>query len=275
MSTLPPDLHIHTALCGHAKGTMKETVREAIKKGLSCIGFADHFSYPAGHVESVPDCVIPRDKIDEYWDEIDTLQKQFQDQITILKATEVDYLPDYTSVQVDELSQVSLDYVIGSIHLLDEWPVDYKPEFTQKVVQHFGGIANLWKRYWSAMEAMLQQDYFQIAGHLDIPRKHIGDLDFKNQKSRIEYCLTIIKERDLAIEINMGGKDRAVDNKPYPSLPILELASDIGVDISIGSDAHAPEQVGRYFEEGISLLKSVGYESVVFFKNKEKQFVLI
>ena len=56
---LPPDLHIHTAYSEHAAGTMEETVQSAVAKGLTEIGFSDHFHYPEGYEAPAPNCVIP------------------------------------------------------------------------------------------------------------------------------------------------------------------------------------------------------------------------
>ncbi|MBI3316105.1 MAG: PHP domain-containing protein, partial [Candidatus Omnitrophica bacterium] len=41
---MPPkvDYHMHTPLCGHAVGEPGEYVEQAIKVGLSEIGFSDH-----------------------------------------------------------------------------------------------------------------------------------------------------------------------------------------------------------------------------------------
>ena len=36
------DYHIHTKLCGHAIGEPEDYVREAVRRGLPEIGFADH-----------------------------------------------------------------------------------------------------------------------------------------------------------------------------------------------------------------------------------------
>ena len=43
--------HTHTALCGHAEGTMEEYIKSAIEGGIKSMGFSDHAPYvfPDGH----------------------------------------------------------------------------------------------------------------------------------------------------------------------------------------------------------------------------------
>lgn len=36
------DYHIHTSLCNHANGTMKDYIKMALQKNISEMGFADH-----------------------------------------------------------------------------------------------------------------------------------------------------------------------------------------------------------------------------------------
>lgn len=43
------DYHIHTSLCNHADGTMKEYVKSSIEVGLKEMGFSDHNPLPPGY----------------------------------------------------------------------------------------------------------------------------------------------------------------------------------------------------------------------------------
>ncbi len=272
---LPPDLHIHSKYCGHARGNIEETVQMAVTKGMTIMGFADHFPYPEKYNEPYPDCVIPRDVFPVYWEEVIKIQNQFASKIEILSGIEVDYLPDYTDIQKHELSQYPFDYVIGSIHILKGFPIDTTPELTQKALAHFGSEHQFWNQYWDAVISLLDTDICDILGHLDLLKKYLPLEDYKPFMEKITYILERIKNENKAIDFNMGGIDRARDKKPYPSQDILERASEIRVDISFGSDSHAPEQVGRYFTQAVELLKSMGWKQVVYYRQREKMYYSI
>jgi histidinol-phosphatase (PHP family) len=54
---------------------------------------------------------------------------------------------------------------------------------------------------------------------------------------------------------------------------LLEICYAEGVRVTIGSDAHSPEQVGRYMPEALDLLKSVGYREITAFDQRNKSSV--
>ena len=91
----------------------------------------------------------------------------------------------------------------------------------------------------------------------------------------IEHILDLIKANDLVLEINTGGIDRTTTQEPYPSFEILQRAVHKGIEITLGSDAHRPEEIGRYFEQILKLVKGLGWNQVVTFEGRQKRFVPI
>jgi histidinol-phosphatase (PHP family) len=62
----------------------------------------------------------------------------------------------------------------------------------------------------------------------------------------------------VAIELNTAGL-RKECREIYPSREFLQLAAEIGVPITFGSDAHAASEPGMDFEAATALAKSCGY----------------
>lgn len=83
-----PDLHVHTHYCGHAEGTMEESVQAAIRSGLAEVGFAGHFPYPQDFIELVSDCVIPEEHFPQFVDEVLRLRRGYDDRLKITLAAE-------------------------------------------------------------------------------------------------------------------------------------------------------------------------------------------
>jgi histidinol-phosphatase (PHP family) len=269
---LPPDLHIHTMYSEHATGTMEETVQSAVAKGLSEIGFADHFPYPPGFSVPAPNCVIPDEAtFAVYADEVRRLRSAYADRIQIRFGAEIDHLDGRTADQAVMRAKHGLDYVIGSIHILRGVPIDYRAERLQEQLEIFGGVDRLWETYWNDLEDLIRTGACQVVGHMDILRKFAGFLPVKRQTERAEGLLRLIKEKDLTLEVNTGGIDRANDGKPYPSPEIIQLASEVGVDIAFGSDAHDPKDVGRYFHETVLRLGSLGWKESATFEGGKKR----
>ena len=271
---MPPDLHIHTTYSEHATGTMEETVQSAVAKGLPEIGFADHFPYPPGFSVPAPNCVIPDEvTFAVYADEVRRLRSAYADRIIIRFGAEIDHLDGMTADQTAMRAKHAFDYVIGSIHILQGVPIDYRAEALQEQLGRFGGIDRLWETYWNHLENLIRAGGCQVVGHMDVLRKFAGFGPRISQAERARTLLRLIKEKDLTLEVNTGGIDRASDHEPYPSPEILRLASEVGVDIALGSDAHAPKDVGRYFPETVQRLRSLGWKESATFQAGQKRLI--
>jgi histidinol-phosphatase (PHP family) len=271
---LPPDLHIHTTYSEHAAGTMEETVQAAIAKGFREIGFADHFPYPSGFPVPAPNCVIPDEAMFEvYASEVRRLQSAYAGRITIRFGAEIDYLEGLSDQQASMRQRYAFDYVIGAVHIVQGVAIDYREEMLLDHLDELGGVEALWQKYWTSLKNLVRAGWCQLIGHFDLPKKYPSSVSKRNQIERAEEVMRQIKENDMALEVNTGGIDRASDREPYPSLPYLKLASELGVDVSLGSDAHAPNDIGRHFTEARSLLQSLGWNRVVTFCDGRKVYV--
>ena len=267
----PPDIHMHTHYCGHASGKIEAMVQKAIELGMPVMGFSEHFYYPESYEEPMPNCVIAKHHFPNYLSDIQTLQEKYRDQIDILLGAEVDYLSGLMDVQKKNLSQWPLDYIIGSIHMIDDMMIDYSEEDLTANLKVLGGVQILWERYWSTMEDLISCDICDIVGHLDLPRKFTpGIIDPSHYMDRVVVIIDSMVEKGLVMDINTGGIVRSAQKEIYPAQEILKYASQKQVEISLGSDAHQPVDVGRFFEETSQYLQSFGWEKVTYFKKRER-----
>jgi histidinol-phosphatase (PHP family) len=74
----------------------------------------------------------------------------------------------------------------------------------------------------------------------------------------------------MAVEINTAGLRKPV-KEIYPSVELLEMVRDEGIDITFSSDAHMPEDVGYKIDEAIKMAKNLGFSEAVYFENRVKQ----
>ncbi len=225
------DLHNHTLLCNHATGTVNEYVEAAIACGTEYFGFSDHapMRYDLEYRMSF-------EEMDLYEQWVKEAQERYKDKITVLLGYEVDYLPGYMDERV---LKRSCDYLIGSVHFIDEWGFD-NPEFIGRY-DHVD-MDEVYSRYFGLMEHMAKSGNFDIVGHFDLlkvfkffPRSDIRLL--------AKNALKAIKKADMAIEINVSGLRKPV-REAYPSQGLLEEIVSLDIPITFGSDAHRIDQVG-------------------------------
>ena len=254
------DLHNHTKLCNHAEGEIFEYIEKAIECNIKYFGFSEHA--PMNFDEKYR---INFEQMKEYENAVLSAKKRYEEKIEILLGYEVDYLKGYLDERV---LNADVDYLIGSIHFIEEWGFD-NPEFIGNYENL--DIDEIWQKYFDAIEEMANSRLFDIVAHIDLikifkfmPKKDIVDI--------ARNALLAIKEANMSIELNVAGFRKPI-GEAYPSLSLLQEAKKLDIPITFASDAHKPEQVGLYSEEALSMAKSAGYEECVLYRKREIEFV--
>jgi histidinol-phosphatase (PHP family) len=205
---------------------------------------------------------------DFYEQDILNLQEKYKDQIDIRLAYEVDYMSNPTFMEKDILKS-NVDYLIGSVHFLSQnnslWGFD-NPAFIKDYQNK--NIDKVWEDYFEAIKAMVKTNYFDIVGHLDLI-KVFKFLPKKDIKSIALDTLKEIKKSSMVLEINSSGLRKPI-NEFYPSKQLLQLAYELDIPITFGSDAHSVEQIGLGYTKAVKLAKEIGYTKRVGFKQKDK-----
>ncbi len=254
------DMHNHTPLCNHAEGSMDEYIQRAISKGVKIFGFSDH-----APMDFDPKYRMTFEDMPQYETDILHVKKKYQHDITILLGYEVDYLEGHMDERV---LHAHVDYLIGSVHFIDEWGFD-NPEFIGEYEN--ADINEIWQKYFDTIENMAKTKLFDIVGHLDL----IKVFKFMPTKSITEIAknaLLAIKNANMVLEINAAGYRKPI-GEAYPSKELLQAAYKLGIPITFSSDAHTPEQICMFDSKVKQLAKDVGYTECVYFINREKKFL--
>jgi len=254
------DLHNHTVLCNHATGSVNEYVEAAIASGTEYFGFSDHA--PMGYD---PQYRMDFSQMNLYEQWVREAQERYKDKITVLLGYEVDYLPGYMDERV---LKRPCDYLIGSIHFIDEWGFD-NPEYIHK----YQGMDMdaIYTRYFELVEEMAMSGKFDIVGHLDLLKvfKFFPKTDIRILAAK---ALKEIKKANMAIEINVSGLRKPV-GEAYPSPLLLEAIALLEIPITFSSDAHRPDQVGMFTDEIEALTRSFGYKECATYRNRDREMI--
>jgi len=250
-----PDYHMHTNFSdGHH--THDEMVYAAEALGIYEIGFTDHISLkPIGWAMDLA-------RIPELIDTIKRIQHK-SNSVTVRFGAEVDYIPNLVEETRKLIKTLPLDYVIGSVHFIDEWNFDTD-------INGYDGIDIdfFYRTYFRLVAEAAKTGLFDIIGHADLAKKFAVFPTFKLQKT-YETCAQIFSECGVVVELNTSGK-----NKPcaefYPSFDFLEILHHFRVPITLGSDAHVEQNIGQYFDEAVNLLKSLGYKEIITFNQRKR-----
>jgi histidinol-phosphatase (PHP family) len=254
------DLHNHTPLCNHATGNPEEYIQKALEKGIDIYGFADHA--PMNFDRKYR---MKFEEMDQYEQKIISLSQKY-DNIKILLGYEVDFTP---SVDKRVLER-KVDYLIGSVHFLDNWGFD-NPEFIREWKNR--DINDIYKEYFYLIEKMADSKMFDIVGHIDLI-KVFGHKPAKPVKDIAAKALKAVKKAGMAIELNTAGLRKPV-KELYPGDELLEMILEENIDITFSSDAHSPEQVGFMLKQTVQKAKEAGFDKAVYFEKRKKTEVKI
>ena len=249
--SLPADYHMHTPLCHHAVGEAWELAAKAVEKGLTEIGFSEHNPMIRGDWDNWH---MAMEDLNIY---VENVRKAQMDHpgLQIKLALEVDFIPGHEDWVRELESKGSFDYFIGSVHYItDEFDID-NPDKKDQWEQ--GDVDTIWEAYFARLTQAASSGLYQIIGHADLCKK----FNYRPKKDPAPWYrqfLAAASSHDVAIEINTAGL-RKDCKEMYPCPPLLQMAQEMGVALTFGSDAHAPEEVGANFQDAIQLAKSVGY----------------
>lgn len=187
----------------------------------------------------------------------------------------------------------------GSVHLIPGSVADLGPETDKQGVPHIlydylesvmvahvaeHGAERTVREYFGSLRRMIGLRVYDTVGHLELIRKFdrrdengVSTLFGKVESAydeEVDATLAAAAEAGILVEYNTGGVDAPL-GRPYLSDRAVQVCVDLGVRISLSSDAHRPAQVARHFDASIARLKSLGVRELWGVRDREQLAVPI
>lgn len=259
------NFHTHSKYCD-GKGELIEYAKAAREFQVTRLGFSSHAPLPF-------DCSwsMRGDKLQGYFDDVDHVKKTYPD-IEIYKSLEIDFIPDVISpYQFKD----QLDYTIGSIHFVDQFPDGRRWEIDGPHNLFLEGLETIFKgdfrkafiRYFELTREMIYASSPTIIGHLDKIKIQNLNGKFFNEtddwyRQEVMKTLKLIEQADIIVEVNTRGLYQKKSDTPYPSPWILEVIKEKNIPITLSSDAHHPSDLVNHFRETAALLLKLGFKNI-------------
>ncbi len=257
------DYHMHLENGPFSREWALKFWETASARGISEIGFSEHvyrFKQALGIVDhpwAIERCT---EDLDEYVDLILSLK---QEGLPVKLSLEVDYSPDKEDFIRELIKAYPFDYVLGSIHWLGAWGFD-NPDWADEWNRR--DLDEVYAEYFQILGQAAASKLFHSLSHPDVIKvfghQPAGDLT-RLYKPLVE---TIAGAQDLCIEVSTAGLRKPV-GRLYPEPELLKLAKQHGIKITMASDAHYPEDVGKDYPAAVQLLKDIGYTTITRFTN--------
>ena len=254
-------LHNHTTW-SDGQSSVQEMVEEAARIGLREVGISDHFTHSPGG-RAVQWSMHP-EQLNEYVEDVRSAQGTAEPVVRL--GVEADFFPETVTEVRRRLAEFEFDYVIGSVHFVGQFPVDSRADDWSSLSME--NVTGIWREYWELVRRMAESRVFDIAAHLDLPKK-FAFLPHQNLEREETAALTAIAQSGMAIEINTNGWNMPAA-EAYPSLRLLKKARGLGIPLLINSDAHRPQRLVEGFGRARELAREAGYTELARYELRRR-----
>jgi histidinol-phosphatase (PHP family) len=246
---LPGDYHVHTEW-SDGSGSVEDVVRRAAELGLPEIAVAEHFSARPGRDE---DWWLRPEQLASYVDEVHAVAARHHD-VRLLLGVEAEYVEGQEAELEQQLSAWPFEVVVLGVHVVEGFTFDDPALRKDPRWDDPDALTAAYYRTvrraaeWGRFDTFAHIDYIGLWGHRPGPAV----------QPEIEAALDALAASGAAIELNT---DRFSDpaGVMYPSPAVLRGACARGIPLTIDSDAHEAEHVGRAWDEAIGLAREAGY----------------
>jgi histidinol-phosphatase (PHP family) len=256
------DYHMHlrngSGEIAHETSAVDPFVESAREAGVDEIGFTEHIYYfkQTRPLWTVPyhteRCVYD---IEAYVSAVVTARGRG---LPVKLGLEVDYVPGREDETRELLAPYPWDYLLGSLHYIGSLAVDDEPRLVDAM-----GVEEAWRLYFETLAAAARSGLFDSLSHPDLVKI------FGARAASFDYgpVVAAIADSGVAVEVSTAGLHKPV-HELYPHPEFLAACRAREVPVTLASDAHTPDVVGRDFDRALELLRSAGYDTVTVFEQR-------
>ncbi len=264
------DYHVHSNFSSDCNYPMEDMIKEAIKKSIKIISFTDHTDFDSG--SNKYDFVF---NTEDYFNDLNKYKNKYNGQIEIISGLELGMQPHLVKNINKKMNLEHFDFIIMSIHTVSGRNMYDGELFREK------DLLSAYSLYYSEMSSVLDNfNDFDVVGHFNLIDRYakyiLNDtIKLDIHEELVKKVLQQIIAKDKGIEINTSGIRYGI-NSYHPTKEMLGLYKKLGGEIvTIGSDAHSPDDIGFNYRDVIELLIELDFRYITTFKDRKKTFVKI
>jgi histidinol-phosphatase (PHP family) len=269
------DYHVHlrpdedgTPASRYFTAANAERYREvAAERGIEELGVAEHVHRFTAALDVWQHPFWRREARDDLDDYVTFVREETDLRLGI----EADFVPGREDRMAALLDQHEWDYVVGSVHFLGDFAVDWD-DAEIDIWRRESSPERVWKRYFEAVRASALSGLFDVIGHPDLVKiwgsgRPLPDTDLRRY---YEPTVEAMLDAGVAMEVSTAGLRKPV-NEIYPARAMLEMAVDAQLPIALSSDAHRPTELGFGYEQAVQLLTDCGVREICVFERRVRR----
>lgn len=258
--------------CDHAQDSLRDILEAAVAQGYHTFGVTEHaprvdarFLYQEEIRMGWDVPKIIRD-FEAYAEAVKLLASEFANRLTVLRGFEAEVVPTdgYCELMTGYRQLFGFDYMVGSVHWVDEVLIDGPREEFYRAAHLQGGVESLAVRYYQTVAEMVRGLKPEVVGHLDVVRKHApSEESVATPAVRRAACaaLEAIRENNCIVDVNTSGYRKGF-GRPYPAPWLVAAARDMGIAFCFGDDSHCVSDVGTGIDQARAYLLELGVTTI-------------
>lgn len=264
-----PDYHTHSLCSFDGTAPLADLCQAAVAAHLTELCLTDHCDLV--NTQNKPDLSFRWEPVEE---QLSLARPLFEGKLTIRKGVEVGSAWEFPDFVQELTSRPGLDFVLGSVHNLslsdggiDFYYVNYKSNADCYYVLD---------RYFDCMERLAEMDCYDVLAHIIYPLRYMNGRDGQHAsldryQPQLRRIFKTVIGKGKGIEVNTC-RGSTIEDWRWT----LALYKDCGGSIiTLGSDAHRPEDVGKGIREVAELVRSLGFSHIARYVQRQPELVQI
>ena len=263
------DCHMHSSFSADSDTSMKDMIRDAIRRGLTGICFTEHLDpdYPP-----TPDNETFELDLEGYRETLFTLKEKYQKELQIHFGIELGLQPHLHDYFHELLATMPFDFVIGSSHVVHGYDPYYKEYFKGREE------SACYREYFeSILENLHAFSEMDVYGHIDYIVRYGPNQNkyytYERYQNILDEILRTVIAKGRGIELNTGGFHYGL-GEPNPCRAVIRRYRELGGEIiTVGADAHNPVKIAYDFDKAAAILADCGFKYYTVFQNHKPEFI--
>ena len=261
------DYHMHSLCSPDGEAPLTAMAQAALDAGMKELCLTDHCDLITW--DGKPDTSFDWAPVEE---QMAIARPQFEGKLILRMGLELGEGWDDPEFAHKIASNPEADFIIGSVHNrsrkcggMDYYFLNYENEDV---------CMEALDDYITCMDALSRLDSFDVLAHIIYPLRYMNGRDGNHATleplyPRLRDVFKRVIDTDRGIEVNTCRGTTIEDWRP-----VLELYRECGGRLlTIGSDAHCPQDVAKGIPEAAALIQSYGFRSIATFDHRKPKFV--
>lgn len=265
------DQHIHSLCSPDSSAPLRAMAEAARDHGMSLVCFTDHVDLDIARTgRHDPDWLEPWPRMVA---ETAALRADPPPGIEIRFGMELGEPHHAPELAAGAAAAPELDFVLGSLHNLkdvqDFYYIPYASEDECRALN---------RAYLQELRELSALECYDVMAHIGYTSRYMRRRGFTAEitaelyREELSEILLRLIRGGRGIEVNTSGLRQG--HTTYPNASVLTLYRELGGEIvTVGSDAHTPEDAGIGVKEAFELLRTLGFRYVARYEKRRPEFI--